>query len=234
MEPNLPLGAAELKCPPPPRTAHQEEDGATGLIQRLNGCLHQLGGLVQLLPVLLDEGLEEAELLLLLPRDPLQQLALLLVQDGVQRVKLLAQFFFHLVTVLLGTEISESHPAGPPSYPPPFLPGMGVLGMKSLELGEIYRTPILQNTKQSLSQKKAFTRVCQQRLEAGVVEKTIPFLKSGDSRVRWGDICGPPVCPQSLSFSTLGPRPDLGNSASFGPQRSGEAAPPHPWQWYPH
>ena len=160
MEPNLCLGAAKLKCPHPPRTAHQEEDGATRLVQRLDGCLHQLGGLVQLLPVLLDEGLEEAELLLLLPRDPLQQLALLLVQDGIQCVKLLAQFFFHLVTVILGTEISESSPVGPPSYPPPFIPGRGVLRMKSLELGEIYRTPILQNTKQSLSQKKVFARVC--------------------------------------------------------------------------
>ena len=156
----MPLGSAELKGPPPPRTAHREEDGTTRLVQRLDGRLHQLGGLVQLLPVLLDEGLEEAELLLLLARDPLQQLALLLVQDGVQHVKLLAQFLFHLVTVLLGTEISESRPAGPPSYPLPFLPGMGVLGMKSLELGGIYHTPILQNTKQSLSRKKAFARVC--------------------------------------------------------------------------
>lgn len=82
MEPNLPLGAAELKGPPPPRTAHREEDGATRLaVQRLDG-VSTSSGLVQLLPVLLDEGLEEARASPPARRDPLQQLALLLVQDG--------------------------------------------------------------------------------------------------------------------------------------------------------
>lgn len=98
--------------------AYQEEGGPARLVQGLDSCLHQLGGLVQLLPVLLDEGLNEAQLLFLLLRDPLQQLTFLLVQNGIQSVKLLAQLFLYLVTVLLRREAPQS-----PSFPGQVCPG---------------------------------------------------------------------------------------------------------------
>ena len=98
--------------PEPSDCTHQEEGGASGLVQGLDGRLHQLGGLLQLLAVLEDQGLEEAQLLLLLLRDPLQQLALLLVQDGVEGVELLTQLLLHLVAVFLRTKSPRSHPMG--------------------------------------------------------------------------------------------------------------------------
>lgn len=90
--------------PDTPGDTHQEEGGPSRLVQGLNGCFHKFGGLFQLLAVLEDQGLDEAQLLLLLLRDPLQQLALLLVQDGVESVKLLTQLLLYLVAVLLRGE----------------------------------------------------------------------------------------------------------------------------------
>lgn len=81
--------------------AHLQEHSHLGLIQRLDGGLQQLGGVLQVFTMLPPQAPDVVHLLLLLSVDPQNHLALLLLQQGEQVIERLAHLRLLSASILL-------------------------------------------------------------------------------------------------------------------------------------